>query len=72
MRSLVRPVLWLLLASTSPAVVPGQGKSKDVRSSGLGRIAKPSRNVAVEAASAVLKHASELLSLHTPRNCYNS
>ena len=72
MRSPVRPVLWLLLASAATLDgAPRNPKNRDLRASGLGRIAKRTASVAVDAATAVLRHASELLSLKSPKYLYD-
>ena len=73
MRSPVRPVLWLLLAAASPAVVTAPSTStRDARTATLGRVAKRSSTaVAIDAATAVFRHASQLLSLTSPKHVYN-
>jgi hypothetical protein len=64
---MLRPLL-LLLALSAPPLVAAPRQSKAF---GLGRLAKRSVAVTMDAAGVVLKHASQLLSLHSPPWVYD-
>ena len=69
MRGCVPAVLWLLLASATGV---SQTSTRDARTNALGRLAKRSTvKIASEAASAVFTHASQLLSLRSPKQVYD-